>query len=88
MNEIEMLQQVKHDKVIKLFEAGNRGRIVKPLSKGHGHKRVGQACDQKTQKEYTNLYYLLLEYVPGGNLFDLCERNGAMGEDVGRFFLS
>lgn len=34
-----------------------------------------------------NLVYILLEYVPSGTLFNLCERNGAMGEDIGRFFM-
>lgn len=34
-----------------------------------------------------NLVYLLLEYVPCGTLFNLCEKNGAMGENIGRFFL-
>ena len=34
-----------------------------------------------------NLVYLLLEYVPCGTLFNLCEKNGPMGENIGRFFL-
>lgn len=34
-----------------------------------------------------NLVYILLEYVPSGTLFNLCEKNGAMGENIGRFFL-
>ena len=34
-----------------------------------------------------NLVYILLEYVPCGTLFNLCERNGAMGENIGRFFM-
>ena len=32
--------------------------------------------------------YILLEYVSGGLLFDLCQTVGGMGEDIGRFFLS
>lgn len=34
-----------------------------------------------------NLVYLILEYVPSGTLFNMCEANGAMGENIGRFFL-
>ena len=34
-----------------------------------------------------DLVYILLEYVPSGTLFNLCESNGAMGENIGRFFL-
>ena len=28
-----------------------------------------------------------MEYVPGGSLWDLTQRMGAMGEEAGRFFL-
>jgi len=34
------------------------------------------------------LVYILLEYVTGGLLFDLCQTLGGMGEDNGRFFLN
>lgn len=33
-----------------------------------------------------NLVFILMEFVQGGLLFDLCQTMGAMGEDVGRFF--
>jgi len=33
------------------------------------------------------LVYYLMEHVDGGNLFDLCNKVGGMGEDGGRFFL-
>ena len=39
-------------------------------------------------REIKNLVYILLEYVPGGLLFDLCQSVGGMGEDAGRFFLT
>ena len=39
-------------------------------------------------REIKNLVYILLEYVSGGLLFDLCQTVGGMGEDAGRFFLS
>ena len=35
-----------------------------------------------------NLVYILLDFVSGGLLFDLCQTMGGMGEDYGRFFLN
>jgi serine/threonine protein kinase len=34
----------------------------------------------------SNIVYIVMEYVQGGLLFDVCQLMGAMGEDVGRFF--
>merc|ERR1711953_129047 len=34
-----------------------------------------------------NLVFIVMEFVQGGLLFDLCQTMGAMGEDAGRFFL-
>ena len=34
-----------------------------------------------------NLVFIVMEYVPGGSLWDLTQRMGAMGEEAGRFFL-
>lgn len=39
-------------------------------------------------RNINNLVYLLMEFVPCGLLFDLCQTMGAMGENAGRFFLS
>lgn len=33
------------------------------------------------------LVFIIMEFVQGGLLFDLCQTMGAMGEDAGRFFL-
>jgi 5'-AMP-activated protein kinase catalytic alpha subunit len=33
-----------------------------------------------------NMVYLIMEFVQGGLLFDVCQNMGAMGEDAGRFF--
>jgi len=38
-------------------------------------------------RKIENLVYILLEYVTGGLLFDVCQTLGGMGEDGGRFFL-
>ena len=35
-----------------------------------------------------NIVYIVMEFVQGGLLFDLCQSMGAMGEDAGRFFLN
>lgn len=39
-------------------------------------------------RKIENLVYILLEYVSGGLLFDLCQTMGGMGEEYGRFFLN
>ena len=36
----------------------------------------------------SNLVFIVMEYVQGGLLFDLCQTMGAMGEDAGRFFMN
>ena len=52
---------------------------------------VGYGSDGKVLKpsgrKIENLVYILLEYVSGGLLFDLCQTMGGMGEEYGRFFL-
>lgn len=37
-------------------------------------------------REISNLVYIIMEFVQGGLLFDVCQLMGAMGEDAGRFF--
>lgn len=53
---------------------------------------VGYGSDGFVKKpsgrEIKNLVYILLEYVTGGLLFDLCQTVGGMGEDAGRFFMT
>ena len=39
-------------------------------------------------RHINNLVYIMMEYVPCGLLFDLCQTMGAMGENAGRFFIS
>lgn len=39
-------------------------------------------------RHINNLVYIMMEYVPCGLLFDLCQTMGAMGENGGRFFIS
>lgn len=53
---------------------------------------VGYGSDGKVVKpsgrQIDNLVYILLEFVTGGLLFDVCQTLGGMGENGGRFFLS
>ena len=39
-------------------------------------------------RELSNLVYILLEYVSGGLLFDVCQTLGGMGEEGGRYFMT
>jgi len=39
-------------------------------------------------REIKSLVYIILEYVTGGLLFDVCQTIGGMGEDTGRYFLT
>ena len=54
------------------------------------NKIIGYGSDGKIIKpsgrEITNLVYIILEYVPGGLFFDLCQAGGGMGEEAGRYF--
>ena len=38
-------------------------------------------------RHINNLVYIMMEFVPAGLLFDLCQTMGAMGENGGRFFV-
>jgi len=67
---------------IQILQGLKHDNIVNILgygSDGHVKKPSG--------REISNLVYILLEYVTGGLLFDLCQTIGGMGEDDGRFFL-
>ena len=70
-NEITILKNLDHFGIIKMYEYGDAGQVVKPS---------GRVIE--------NLVYIVMEFVQGGLLFDLCQTMGAMGEDAGRFFLN
>jgi len=69
--EIQILQGLNHNNIIKILGWGSDGKVVKPS---------GRVIE--------NLVYIILEYVSGGLLFDVCQTLGGMGEDGGRFFLT
>lgn len=62
------------------LDHGNIVNIIGYGSDGHVLKPSG--------REIKNLVFIMLEYVTGGLLFDLCQTVGGMGEDSGRFFMS
>lgn len=81
----EFLQ--RDDSSIKSVE--NEITIIKHM-KHPGIVRMLGYGDSGTVKKpsgrvITNLVYIVMEFVQGGLLFDLCQLTGAMGEDVGRF---
>ena len=45
------------------------------------------SVNKQSGSKVDNLVYLLMEHVSNRTLFNLCENNGALGEDIGRFFL-
>lgn len=67
---------------IQILSALHHRNIVKLIDYGSDGQIV--KCSGRV---LSNLVYIALEYVEGGLMFDLCKQGGAMGEDVGRFFL-
>lgn len=65
--------------------------ILKSLNHKNINRIIGYGTDgviiKPSGRKIENLVYLILEYVPCGLFFDLCESAGAMGEDAGRFFM-
>ena len=41
-----------------------------------------------SRRHINNLVYIMMEYVPCGIFFDLCQTMGKMGENAGRFFFT
>ena len=52
----------------------------------HGYGDSGEVL-KPSGRRITNLVYIMMEFVSGGLLFDLCQTMGAMGENAGRFFV-
>ena len=67
---------------ISILEGLNHDKIVKILDWGS----LGMVF-KHDGKVIRKLVYIMLEYVPAGLLFDVCQKNGGMGEDAGRFFM-
>ena len=65
--------------ILKNLEHGGIISLVEYGDAGQVIKPSGRVID--------NLVFIVMEFVQGGLLFDLCQTMGAMGEDAGRFFL-
>jgi serine/threonine protein kinase len=56
------------------------------IIKMHEYGDAGQVV-KPSGRVIDNLVFIIMEFVQGGLLFDLCQTMGQMGEDAGRFFL-
>lgn len=70
----------KEIEILQGLKHDNIINIVHYGSDGHVRKPSG--------RELSNLVYILLEYVSGGLLFDVCQTLGGMGEEGGRYFMT
>lgn len=71
------------EKEIQILRGLKHNNIVSIIGYGSDGTIV-KPSGRKIEK----LVYILLEYVSGGLLFDLCQSMGGMGEEYGRYFLS
>ena len=67
---------------ITILKNMNHSNVVAMLGYGDSGEVV-----KPSGRHINNLVYIMMEYVPGGLLFDLCQTMGAMGENGGRFFI-
>ena len=71
VNEVVILQTLKHPNIIKILEFGDQGWVLKPSG-----------------RQLNGLVYIVLEFISGGLLFDVCQLVGGLGEDAGRYFFN
>lgn len=76
----ESIKSVEQE--IQILQGLNHPNIVNILGWGSDGTVV-----KPSGRKIENLVYILLEYVTGGLLFDVCQTLGGMGEDGGRYFL-
>lgn len=67
---------------ITILKNMNQQNLVAMLGYGDAGEVV-----KPSGRHINNLVYIMMEYVPCGLLFDLCQTMGAMGEHAGRFFV-
>ena len=68
---------------ITILKNMNHTNVVSMLGYGDSGEVI-----KPSGRHISNLVYIMMEYVPGGLLFDLCQTMGAMGENGGRFFIT
>ena len=71
-----------HNEITILKNMNHPGLIMM-----NGYGDSGQVI-KPSNRHIENLVYIMMEFVPGGLLFDLCQTMGAMGENGGRFFFT
>lgn len=71
-----------HNEITILKNMNHSGIVAMP---GYGDSGL---VVKPSGRNINNLVYILMEYVSGGLLFDLCQTMGAMGENAGRFFVN
>ena len=46
------------------------------------------SVQKKSGQNMQGLTYILMDHVSQGSLYDFCQASGALGEDVGRYFMN
>ena len=67
---------------ITILKNMNQANLIAML----GYGDAGEVI-KPSGRHINNLVYIMMEYMPCGLLFDLCQTMGAMGENAGRFFI-
>ena len=65
------------------------------IHKGLNHQNINMLIDYGTEgvivkpsgRIINNLVFIIMEYVPGGTFYDMCEKFQGMGETKARFFM-
>lgn len=63
---------MNHQNIVKVYQAGHDGEMTFP---DNGPLSTGVS-------------FMIMEYVQGKLLYDICDQFGALGEKVGRFFIN
>jgi serine/threonine protein kinase len=79
-NDESALQSLKQE--IKILNGLKHPNINKFIDYGSDGKIV-----KPSGRVIPNLIYIILDYVPGGIFYDLCQAAGGVGEQGGRYFL-
>lgn len=82
--EIEALKNIRHQNVMKLYAYNLNAQypLANNVSEDIGHSTSASKTDQK----YIDTILLVLEYAPGGELFDILYYTSALKENVARTY--
>jgi len=87
--EIEALKNIRHQNVMKLYAYNLNAQY--PLAKGQDaaadtHGQGTQVKGGKGDQKFIDTILLVLEYAPGGELFDILYYTSSLKEDVARTY--